>query len=434
LVAGFSWEELDFTNDRNDQTGGWLQATPRQPFNARMNVDGYFVEARIPVFSEQNAVRGAHLLEVTLAGRHDIYSTTEDPTVPKYSVRWLPFNDELAFRGTYSESFVAPNLYDLYGPISVGFTSSINITRYDANGNSLGVTTGQRQYRSQTGSNANLAPSRSRNWTAGVVWSPKAIKGFSISADWFNIDERDLVDSIPSTLIVNDVEQKGPGSVYAPLVRFGTSLAGETHFADGSPVTSPGQMTSRPSDEVWISSSNVNVAGAWQDGLDVQMNYKYDTNGFGRVNTTVAGTYLRQYVFQALPSEPPVEFQDGFYARGTGTGREGVFARYRIHSRIDWSHRNWSVGVAHTYVPSLDDLTNPTPFRAGNYNAFDVQVGHNFTNWNNRRLRGLQVAIGVNNIMNRYPPRIQSEGNQSHDINAYDPIGRVVYVQAKYKF
>jgi iron complex outermembrane receptor protein len=193
-------------------------------------------------------------------------------------------------------------------------------------------------------------------------------------------------------------------------------------------------MTSRPSDEVWISSSNVNVAGAWQDGLDVQMNYKYDTNGFGRVNTTVAGTYLRQYVFQALPSEPPVEFQDGFYARGTGTGREGVFARYRIHSRIDWSHRNWSVGVAHTYVPSLDDLTNPTPFRAGNYNAFDVQVGHNFTNWNNRRLRGLQVAIGVNNIMNRYPPRIQSEGNQSHDINAYDPIGRVVYVQAKYKF
>lgn len=40
----------------------------------------------------------------------------------------------------------------------------------------------------------------------------------------------------------------------------------------------------------------------------------------------------------------------------------------------------------------------------------------------------------MNNLMNRFPPRIPSEGNQSHDINTYDPIGRVVYVQARYKF
>jgi hypothetical protein len=40
----------------------------------------------------------------------------------------------------------------------------------------------------------------------------------------------------------------------------------------------------------------------------------------------------------------------------------------------------------------------------------------------------------VNNAFNRMPPRIPSEGNQSHDINAYDPIGRFVYVQARYKF
>jgi outer membrane receptor protein involved in Fe transport len=40
----------------------------------------------------------------------------------------------------------------------------------------------------------------------------------------------------------------------------------------------------------------------------------------------------------------------------------------------------------------------------------------------------------VNNIFNKFPPLIPSEGNQSADINAYDPIGRFVYVQAKYKF
>ncbi|WP_414661220.1 TonB-dependent receptor domain-containing protein [Horticoccus sp. 23ND18S-11] len=434
LGVGFMWDELDFTNDRNDQTGNWLQATPRQPFNARSNVDGYYAEARIPIFSEKNSIPGFHVLELSLAARYDKYSTTSDPTVPKYSVRYLPFNDQLAFRGTYSESFVAPSLYDLYGPLSVGFSPNINMARYDSNGNALGVLTGNRQYRSQTGSNTALRPSESRNWSAGIVWSPKAIKGLSISADWFNIDERDIVSSVPDLLIVSDVEQKGPRSIYASQVRLATSVAGETHFTDGAPITAPGQITSRPSDEVWYTNKNVNVAGAWQDGMDLQVSYKYDTHGWGRFNGTLAGTYLRNYVFQALPSSPADGYQDGFFARGSGTSRNGVFARYRLNTRIDWSHKDWTAGVAHTYVPSIDDITSPTRFRVAKYHSFDLQVGHSFANWGNKWLKGLTASVGVNNVFNKFPPYIPSEGNQSHDINAYDPIGRFVYVQAKYKF
>ncbi len=433
--AGFTWEELDFTNDRNDQqTGGWLDATPRQPFNARMNTDGYFAEVRVPVFSEKNAIRGAHVLEVSLAARYDIYSTTSDPLVPKYSIRYLPFNDELAFRASYSESFVAPNLYELYGPLSVGRSPNINMARYDSNGNPLGVLTGDRQYRSQTGSNTALRPSESRNWSAGVVWSPKAIKGFSISADWFNIDERDIVSSVPDLLIVSDVERNGPRSIFADRVRLATSVAGESHFTDGAPITAPGQITNRPSDDVWYTNQNVNVAGAWQDGMDLQFSYKHDTSGWGRVTTTVAGTYLRRYVFQALPISTPDGYQDGFFARGSGTNRNGVFPRYRVNSRIDWSHKNWTAGIANTYIPSVDDITSPTKFRVKKYHSFDVQVGHSFANWGNRRLRGLTASVGVNNVFNTFPPLIPSEGNQSHDINTYDPIGRMIYVQAKYKF
>ncbi|MSU24019.1 MAG: TonB-dependent receptor [Opitutus sp.] len=430
--AGFVWEELDFTNDRYDQTGGWLGATPRQPFNAKSNIDGYFAETRIPIFGGKNAIAGAHLLEVSIAGRYDKYSTTSDPTTPKYSVRYLPFNDELAFRGTYSESFVAPTLFELYGPLTTGFTSSINITRYDGSGNSLNVTTGNRQYRSQTGSNSRLNPSQSRNWSAGIVWSPKAIKGFSVSADWFNIDERDLIAAVPTTTIVNDVERLGTKSAYASVVRLATSVTGETHFTDGVAITAPGQMTSRPSDEVWISNANVNVAGYWQDGMDLKANYKFDTQGWGRLQVSTAGTFLRNYVVQTLPTSAPVGYQDGFFARGTSSS--GVFARYRLNNRLDWSMKSWTAGLAHIYVPGLDDLTNPTPYRVGHYHSFDLQLGHNFGSSGNKWLKGLQLTVGVNNFTNTMPPLIPSEGNQSHDINAYDPIGRLVYVQAKYRF
>jgi iron complex outermembrane receptor protein len=431
--AAFAWEELDFTNDRYDQTGGWLQATPRLPFNARLNTDSFFAEARIPVFSEKNAIRGFHTLEVSIAARHDIYSTTDDPTVPKYSIRWLPFNDEFAIRGTYSESFVAPSLYELYGPLSIGFTPSINVIRYDASGNSLGAS-GLRQYRQETGSNRALLPSRSRNWSAGVVWSPKAIKGFSIAADVFNIDERDLISTLPISLVVQDVEQRGTASPYASRVRVARSVAGEVHFETGAPITGPGQLTNRASDEVWIKNGNVNVAGAWQDGADISLNYKYDTGDIGRFTLTSVGTYLRKYVFQALPSQAPIEYQDAHSVRGGGAGREGVFPRYRINNRLDWSFKGFSASFAHTYIPSLDDRTNPTPFRVANYNTFDVQVGTTLSQLGIRYLKGLQVTLGVNNLTNKFPPRIPSEGNQSADINTYDPLGRVMYVQAKYKF
>ena len=96
--AGFVWEVLDFNNDRNDQTGNWLQATPRQPFHARYNVDGYFAEVRVPILSERNNVPFFRTLEASVSGRYDKYSNTEDPTTPKYSLRWLPFNDEFAIR------------------------------------------------------------------------------------------------------------------------------------------------------------------------------------------------------------------------------------------------------------------------------------------------------------------------------------------------
>lgn len=431
LQLGFGaetrWESLSFVNDRLDQTGGWLQATPRQPFSARSTVDGLFAELRVPIFGGGNTAPGFHLLELSIAGRHDIYSKTSDPTVPKYSLRWLPFNDELAFRGTYSESFTAPTLFDLFGPVSQGFTSAINITRYDANGNSLGVTTGSRQYRSQSGSNSKLNPSQSRNWTAGVVWSPKSIKGFSVSADWFNIDERDLISSISSSLIVSDVEKFGPKSSYASLVKIATSVTGESHFTDGAPITAPGQMSSGPSDAVWISNSIVNVAGVWQDGMDLQAKYSFDTKRWGRLQVSSAGTYIRQYVIQSLPTDSPTNYVDGY----SGTS---VYARYRLRNRLDWSSKNCTASLGHTYVPGIDDLANGSPYRVSHYNSWDIQFGHTFSGINNRWLKGMALSVGVNNFTNAMPPLIPSEGNQSHDVNAYDAIGRFVYMQAKYKF
>ncbi len=83
-----------------------------------------FAEVRVPLLKD---TPGAHLLEVSGAVRHEFYSDTTNPTVPKITVRYLPFNDEFALRGTYSRSFTAPTLFELFGPNSIGFTPSYNL-------------------------------------------------------------------------------------------------------------------------------------------------------------------------------------------------------------------------------------------------------------------------------------------------------------------
>lgn len=421
------WEHLKFDNDRYDQTGQWLQATPRQPFSARSNTDGLFAEVRVPIFDKSNAVPGFHMLEVSVAGRKDIYSKTADPFVPKYTIRWLPFNDEFAVRGTYSESFSAPTLYDLLGPIAQGFTAGINITRYDTSGTSLGVTTGSRQYRSRSGSNPLLNPSESRNWTLGVVWSPKNIKGLEASVDWFNVDERDLISTISSSLIVSSVEQLGPASPYASLVRLGAQGPnGEARFTDGTPISSPGQMSNRPSDEVWISNALINVAGVWQSGADVSLRYRHDTADMGVINFQLVGTYIHEYAIQSLPTSAPVDYQ----GRYSGTS---AYAKFRTYSSVAWTFNNMRAQVAHTYVPELDEFTTPVRTMDA-YHQIDAAFSYDFSKFTNRWAQGLTLTFGVNNVFDEEPPFSQTEGNQNRDLRAYDPIGRLVYVQGRYKF
>jgi iron complex outermembrane receptor protein len=422
-------ESLEFTNDRYDQTGGWLQATPRQPFAANSSVDGYFAEVRVPIFDKGNSVKGAHILEFSAAARKELYNKTTDPFVPKYTIRWLPFNDEFAVRATYSESFSAPSLFNLLGPVSAGFTASININRFDTSGNPLNVTTGSRQYRSSSGSNANLIPSESRNWTAGVVWSPAGkLKGLEMSADWFSIDERNLVSSISSSLIVSSVEQLGTASPYASLVRLGQSLAGETYFGTGTPIATPGQMSNRPSDEVWITNQLVNIAGVWQSGADIKVSYTSDTKTWGVISARTSAVYLNEFVIQSLPTDTPFDYAGSY----SGTS---LYARYRFYTQLGWSYKGWDAGLNNTYIPGVEDVAGGAgaPDVAA-YSTWDARLGYSFKGSSNRWLKGLSIGAGVNNVLDEDPPFITSEGNQNHDINAYDPIGRFYYFDVNYKF
>lgn len=424
----FMTDSLSYSPDRNTATGGWLQATPTQAFDASRSNEGYYAEVRVPVFSDVNAIPGVYALELSAAARKVHYEQSrENPTVPKFTLRWQPFDDTLALRASYSESFTAPTLYELFGPTGAGFTSSQQVARYDAGGNPLGTSTSFVQFRQQTGASTTLEPATSDNLTFGVSWSPTgALDGFEASLDYYSIKEQDIVDTLPSNDVIQHVEQFGANSPFAQFVRLGQSLAGELRFVDGDPVTAPGQMTNRPSDEVWLTLLNVNVAAIEQDGLDLKLGYSYNTDSWGEFSTQLAVNYLLSYEQELVPGLLPAEDLSGVY-----NDDFGLFPEWSAFLQLNWQFGAFSAGINGTFLPGVDDVTFGEPyFQVDSYRSYDLRLGYNFESLG----QNVQLNVGVNNFTDEEPPYIESESNQNRDINTYDPIGRFYFAQLAYRF
>lgn len=421
FAAGLEYrvETLKQTADVYSQTAtfGWESATTLDPFNSDRNVWSYFAEVRIPLLSDKQNIQFAHSLEIDAAFRHEKYSDTDDPTVPKVSLSWRPVSEELLIRATYSKSFAAPTLFNLFGPGGVGFTSPLGLDKLGG-----GTIVGQANARS--GSNPNLLPSRSKNYTFGFIWSPKSVKGFSLTADYFDIEQTDLISSIGSETILQDVETNGASSPYAGFVKLG----GFT----GTAITAPGQIGNNAIDSIFVTDTLVNIANQKLKGVDVKAEYSYNHDNLGRFDAAVSVGYYKSYTYQSLPSVAPVE------TVGLATNFNGTIPRWLGYASLGWSRGHWRGTLGWQHIPGVTDVNGngseiaPNDVKA--YNSIDLSASYTFgSEW--KWFDGLSARIGVNNVFNELPPRAGGTFTQANaDIATYSPIGRLVFVEAKYKF
>lgn len=430
--AEYRTETLDQTADRNSQsaTFGWDSGTTLDPFNSGRDVKSVFAELRIPIFGGDQAISGAHLLELTAAGRKEKYSDTDDPLVPKVSFRWLPVDDQLAIRGTYSKSFAAPTLFNLFGPGGAGFTSALSLQRLGGGPNITG------QANSRSGSNPNLKAARSKSWTAGFVYSPKAIKGFSVTMDYFDIKQTDLISTIGNETILQSVELLGTASPYASYVRRGPN-GDPTQFANGAPITAAGQIGSAAIDNIYVTDTLTNIAAVDLSGIDLKVLYTWNSDAMGRFDFSLAGAWYNSYTVQTLPDLAPYE------TVGLTSSVNGTTPEWQTYTSASWSRGKWGATFGWTFIPSTTD-ENGIPAGPGvasasddhveAYHSFDVSARYTFGS-DYRFLSGLQVRIGAQNVLNEgLPMNKGTDTNSNGDIATYGAIGRLMFVEAKYSF
>ena len=388
---------------------GWNGATTLYPFNAGRSVSSVFGEVRLPIFKD---VAGAHLLELTGAVRHETYSDTTDPTVPKITLRYLPFDDQFALRATYSRSFSAPTLYSLFGPVSIGFTTPFTLTKY------TGGTIANVQTNSESGSNPNLEPSTSKNWTAGFVYSPKAVKGLSLSIDYWNIKQDKLISSIGTTTILQDVESFGTASQYFNKVHIGSFT--------GPGVTAPGQISTGVLDNIYVVDQSVNIAAVDLDGFDIAAKYTYNVDSVGRFDFASNIGIYNHYTVTSLPGSTPFE------TVGMSTATNGTLPRWSTYTSVDFYRGPYQAFIGVRYLPSYTIYA--TGERANGWASVDLLTAYT-VGTEIPYLSGAKVTLGVNNVFNKFgnlDPNTFTDSNV--DTGTFGALGRFYYVDMKFKF
>ena len=311
---------------------------------SRVNRDVWatYQEVRFPVTSPQWNFPGAYSLEFDIAEREEWYSQNTSPTTvlkaqhsqfnaqkPKFSVRWQPFDPKwigaLTLRGSYTEAFHAPTLPDLtpagnesFGPIRDPRTSNDDRVRQ--------VVTG----------NPNLKPEVAYEWSYGTVYSPKWIKGLTLSADYWHIDLRSIASFVDAQFIV-DFENSFPGLVIR------------------DPTTGAIEQIIDPS---------LNLTRAVVEGVDYEAIYIFDSSifghgDFGRLTFTLNGTYLSRFEFQATPISKRIGLSGEFVSGASFTGslpHNRAYASAFYDGPTDTWLAGFDIGATVHYTGQYEDI------------------------------------------------------------------------------
>jgi iron complex outermembrane receptor protein len=455
--AGFEYlrQDLSYAVDGLYQNGLALGYGTASSFSGgTIATSAFFVELGAPLVSSAMHIPGVYDLDVTLAGRYEKLQSGPKSTVPKIGLKWQPLDDSLTFRATYSRGFISPTIFNLYGPSNAS-AQVFTVLQGNGQSGSGGALPGLPKVSGQffTGSaeatqvsNPNLAPSKAETYTAGVVYSPKGLKGLDISLDYYHIKETQ-VGGIDWTGAVTNLNLLGSASPFA---------SGFV-FSDGSKLTStaPNQVTSTNAGSLTIP---LTLTGQqWTDGLDVDFDYTLPAmENLGVIKVGVNGTFLFNYMATANSGSPLLQYAGQFTTNSMAPDAQGNLARYLLKPYVDWSWNGLTADVDVNYVPTVTDegtlFGDTTPgdtnaftlngayYKIPSYLTLDVSLTYDFsTRWGMNPylapiVNNTSITVGAQDLTNKQPPFVPSGTEDNTDKETYSIIGRFVYVQISHKF
>ncbi len=298
IGADYHGERWTRTPDSLNTTFQTIGSTDLEGSRVNRDVKSVYEEVRVPVTSPTWNFPGFYSFEIDFAEREEWYSqntsatlapppvpsahTTYNTQRPKVSVRWEPLDPKwigaLTLRGSYTEAFHAPTVQEL-SPAPRQSFPLIGRDPFTVN-NPPGFVT-EPQVEERITGNPFLKPEVAYEWSYGIIYSPKWIKGLTLSADWWHIDMRSLIVNLGADFIISH------------------NLPGLVQRAPPPPGHAFGPVT-------LVLDPTQNLAGAIFEGLDYEAIYilessMFGSGDFGRLTATVNGTWLSRAELQVTP-------------------------------------------------------------------------------------------------------------------------------------
>lgn len=385
-------------------------------YNNTRDVKAVFAELSLPFWTN---------IESQIALRYEDYGgRIGSELTPKVALSWRA-SDELLLRGSYSQSFRAPNL----GIVLEGFESASNTFRdplrnqavragmLDANNDNalpnftytLGAPAPQ------------VGNEYADTYSTGFVWTPQGrLDGFSLTADIWRFELTDkvmpqpgisaiaeelelfrLAAADPSNYILNGtipstrtgawaaMDQYTPCDPVALAAQWGNdpasqgTVGGVTGYSSVTPgsrldcVVNPaaytidGVVRTFGSNQGALTTTELKAINAGEitaDGIDLKLAYAWETS-YGRFRASLDFTHVRQYLLQNVPGLELGLLETGVLD-AAGTTGDGNLVRSLPDNKgslgLSWMRSQHSVSMITRYVGSYRDLSYDNTYRTAN--------------------------------------------------------------------
>src|SRR5690554_595535 len=284
-----------------------------------------------------------------------------------------------------------------------------------------GVPQQNEQIRQLSGGNPNLQPEGGKTTTFGTVYNPRWFDGFDISADWWKIELSDVLSSVSATTIMNNCIRDNDQT--------------SCDFVERIPSTGEIQTIRR---------SSFNLANIEIEGVDVNANYRFETEKWGRFALSARSTYTisaKTTLGQLSDTDSVVGEADGAFGGPTWRVRSNFGATWGYNSwTVTWSIRHTSrlvetctsgeIGAGVCTHPAIDgngDVNVIDSYnRIGSVFYHDVSASYQLP-WD------ASVRVGARNLFRKDPPMSLTAFANSY-LQSYDIPGGSYFMSYRQSF
>lgn len=428
-AMGVDYRKEQQTSVGDEDTAAGLTTTGFIPsITGDYDVVEAFVEFKVPLLKDQPFAKS---VDFATALRIADYSTVGQVESWNFGLTWSP-SEDIMFRAQRSQAQRAPDITELFSPQRsdfddlnhpcdniglaatgvvadncrslAGVLEAIN----DPAGSGVFEQDGSSVFGPNSG-NVNLQEETANTFTAGFVFTPRAVEGFSLIVDYFDIQVEDSISSVETQLAVD-------------LCFNDASFSNK--FCDSISFDPDGQIGR-------VINQDENLNQLTVEGVDVTANYDFTLSSLrlpGEFDASLVYTHV-------LTNEEEFNGPTGAIIDDFKGEVGEPIDEYRMS--LNWKPLDGlSVGYRLNYTGTAINDNAPVPTDVLGSQKFERTLIHNLRA--SYRFGGddqYRLSFGINNITDDngpYLPDGYKDGENSNVGDSYDRVGRRAYLGFRY--